>query len=141
MGKSRIASTLIYLCSLLDKITRIHYYYSHPKLQNVDELALRALRETLANVDVQTSCIEDSDTTVRHDDNTLVILDEADNIIVDKGTTFDARNVVGLTATAEDDKIFTQALKHGSWAVQDSKIDCDLSYNSIASLDAFLKAT
>ena len=57
MGKSRVASTLVYLCKLMDGISRVCYFFSHPQLQNVDEQALAKLRNVLGPVVVETSCV------------------------------------------------------------------------------------
>ena len=141
MGKSRVASTLMYLCTLMDGITKVCYYYSHPRLQNVDEEALEKLRTILLGVDVTTECVDDKKTTIAAANDTLVILDEADDIIVDKQTKIVAQNVVGLTATAVDDAILGHYFKKAGWALTDSKIDCDLEYYYIESLEAFLQAT
>jgi hypothetical protein len=63
----------------------------------------------------------------------LIILDEADDFILDSSIEINAPDVVGLTATAlddlEDDAAKTYLLKYMGFAVYDSAIPSDISTN------------
>ena len=145
MGKSRVASTLMYLCQNLERIKHIRYYYTHRKLQNVDSQALQELKIVMPGVELSTQCIEAGHETIAAGNDTLVILDEADDIIVDKDTAIEAHNVVGLTATASSDAIFKGQIASLKWEVVDSKIPSQLNescpYEKAESVKDFMVAT
>lgn len=145
MGKSRVASTLMYLCQNLERIKHIRYYYTHRKLQNVDSQALQELKIVMPGVELSTQCVEARHETIAAGNDTLVILDEADDIIVDKDTAIEAHNVVGLTATASSDAIFKGQIASLKWEVVDSKIPSQLNescpYEKAESVKDFMVAT
>ena len=91
--------------------------------------------------------IKEKAQTIAEEDTTLVILDEADNIVLDKRTNIEATNVIGLTATASNDlkTIEGQFSSDFGWEVIDSMIaselDCPTPYESISSVEEFFKAT
>ena len=144
MGKSRISSVLTFLAPVLN-VTRVVYYFSHPQLQGIDEQALTQLRQVVDTVTIETRCVTDKGTTIEAGSDTLVVIDEADHIVVDLSTTVRAQMAVGLTATAASDDVFTQYISILGWVVKDSKIATDLDaatpYDAIESLDKFLAAT
>ena len=71
-------------------------------------------------------------------DDELIILDEADNFILDSDIEITAPNIVGLTATAlddlEDDASKEYLLKYMEFRVYDSAIPSEISANNTARL-------
>ena len=100
MGKSRIAATVIYLLKSQKKFATVRYYFTHPALENLEKRVLDVLKAYLSGIEISTHCVDPNTCMIEANDQTLVILDEADAILVDQLVDVKAKFVVGLTATA-----------------------------------------
>lgn len=86
---------------LVDKFKKFLVLYTSNSLMERDEQHLLEIGKFLSiNIDIRVQ----TQPVITEDDSTLVIVDEADDIFLDKRTTLDARYCIGLTATPLSDQ-------------------------------------
>ena len=123
--------------------TSIKYYFTHAALQYLERELLKRL-ELFLEMKIETICVKPG-TVVLGDDKCLVLMDEADDIIIDQLKDINAKHVVGLTATATKgfENIESSYVRKLGFAIVESKIDSALytKYDTVNSVAEFLNVS
>lgn len=121
LGKSRIWAVLVYM--LKGDFRRFRVLFTSDDLREREAPAF----ETLSSLGIEVSAESKEDIThIGGAEDELVIIDEADDFLLDSDLAVTAPAIVGLTATAlddlEDDAAADYLLQHLGFAVYDSAI-------------------